>query len=166
MLRGKDVSNSAAVLDARPGLEPVDAVAAHPVVVLVPAHNEQEQIADTITSLLTQTRPPDRVVVVADNCTDETADIARRLGVEVLTTVGNTAKKAGALNQALNRLLPTLADDDRVLVMDADSSLDERFLEAADERLSRGDIAACGGGFLGKPGGGAGGEVPRKQDAR
>jgi cellulose synthase/poly-beta-1,6-N-acetylglucosamine synthase-like glycosyltransferase len=136
------------------------------VVVLIPAHNEHAQIAETITSLLTQTRPPDRVVVVADNCTDETADIARRLGVEVFVTVGNTAKKAGALNQALGRLLPTLADDDRVLVMDADSALDERFLEAADGRLSRGDVAACGGVFLGKPGGGLVGMFQRNEYAR
>jgi cellulose synthase/poly-beta-1,6-N-acetylglucosamine synthase-like glycosyltransferase len=165
--QGEHVSNAAAaVLEARPRLERVDAVATHPVVVLIPAHNEHAQIAETITSLLTQTRPPDRVVVVADNCTDETADIAQRLGVEVFVTVGNTAKKAGALNQALGRLLPTLADDDRILVMDADSSLDERFLEAADERLSRGDVAACGGVFLGKPGGGLVGMFQRNEYAR
>ena len=42
------------------------------VVVVVPAHNEQESIARTIKALLGQTRQPDRIVVVADNCTDRT----------------------------------------------------------------------------------------------
>jgi cellulose synthase/poly-beta-1,6-N-acetylglucosamine synthase-like glycosyltransferase len=141
-------------------------VPVHPVVVLVPAHDEEDQIAETIASLLTQTRPPDRLIVVADNCTDRTVALARDLGAEVLETVGNTAKKAGALNQALARLLPHLGDEDRVLVMDADSSLDSRFLEAADERLARGDVAACGGVFLGKPGGGLVGMFQRNEYAR
>ena len=43
----------------------------------------------------------DRVVVVADNCTRRTAEIAREHGADVFTTIGNTEKKAGALNQAL-----------------------------------------------------------------
>ena len=71
--------------------------------VLVPAHDEALTIGATLESLWGQTRPPDRVVVVADNCTDDTADIAREHGAEVFTTVGNTEKKAGALNQALSR---------------------------------------------------------------
>ena len=70
------MSHAAAVLDARPLRTHAEALAPHPVVVLVPAHNEAGQIAETITSLLTQTRPPDRVVVIADNCADDTADIA------------------------------------------------------------------------------------------
>lgn len=48
--------------------------------VLVPAHNETLTIATTLKSLSGQTRPPDRLVVVADNCDDDTADIARRNG--------------------------------------------------------------------------------------
>ena len=48
--------------------------------------------------------PPDRVVVIADNCTDATVEVAREHGVEVVETVGNTEKKAGALNQQLRRL--------------------------------------------------------------
>ena len=44
---------------------------------LVPAHNEALTIAATLQSLWSQTRPPDRVVVVADNCTDDTAELAR-----------------------------------------------------------------------------------------
>ena len=47
------------------------------------------------------------MVVVADNCTDDTADIARKNGAEVFTTVGNTEKKAGALNQALSEMFRT-----------------------------------------------------------
>src|SRR3954471_11613413 len=71
--------------------------------VLVPAHNETLTIGATLESLWGQARPPERVVVVADNCTDDTADVARRGGAEILTTVGNHEKKAGALNQALAR---------------------------------------------------------------
>lgn len=56
----------------------------------------------------------DRIVVVADNCADDTAEIA--LGpAEVFVTVGNTAKKAGALNQALASVSPR--DEDVLLVM-------------------------------------------------
>ena len=72
--------------------------------VLVPAHNEALTIVATLESLWRQTRPPDKVVVVADNCTDDTADLARRHGADVFTTVGNTDKKAGALNQALSEM--------------------------------------------------------------
>jgi cellulose synthase/poly-beta-1,6-N-acetylglucosamine synthase-like glycosyltransferase len=72
-------------------------------VVLVPAHDEAAGIAATLDALDRQTRRPDRVVVIADNCTDDTAAIARAHGAEVVETVGNTEKKAGALNQALAR---------------------------------------------------------------
>lgn len=56
------------------------------VVALVPAHNEEEAIASTLAGLMTQSRPPDRVIVVCDNCTDQTADLAALAGAEVLRT--------------------------------------------------------------------------------
>ena len=52
-------------------------------------------------------------------------------GATVLETEDNHAKKAGALNQALARLMPGLDDDDFVLVMDADGTLDAGFVDAA-----------------------------------
>ncbi len=73
---------------------------------LVPAHNEAERIGATLASLEAQTRRPDRVIVVADNCTDATEAIARAAGAEVRVTVGNRDKKAGALNQVLRDVLP------------------------------------------------------------
>ena len=105
------------------------------VLAVIPAHNEAAQIGDTIVSLLSQTRPPERIVVVADNCTDETAQIAAGMGVEVFETVGNVHKKAGALNQALDMLLPSQAEDDVVLIMDADSVLVPTWLQSALEWL-------------------------------
>ena len=47
-------------------------------VVLIPAHNEQASIGNMLNALLAQTRVPDRIVVIADRCTDETEQIARR----------------------------------------------------------------------------------------
>src|SRR5271170_673250 len=47
------------------------------VAVLVPAHNEALGIRGTIESIAAQMAPGDRLVVVADNCTDATAEIAR-----------------------------------------------------------------------------------------
>jgi cellulose synthase/poly-beta-1,6-N-acetylglucosamine synthase-like glycosyltransferase len=134
--------------------------------VLVPAHDEEGQIAATIESLLAQSRPPDEIVVVCDNCTDGTARIAAGYPVRVVHTVGNTSKKAGALNQALEVLLPDLHPDDAVLVMDADSALDPDFLATAVARLAVGDVSAVGGTFTGQPGGGLVGMFQRNEYAR
>jgi biofilm PGA synthesis N-glycosyltransferase PgaC len=95
--------------------------------VLVPAHNEAETIGHTLQALLGQTRPADRIVVMADNCTDDTAKIARRFrGVTVMETVGNTDKKVGALIQGWRRYQ---AGYDFIAGVDADTVLDERCLE-------------------------------------
>ena len=119
---------------------------------LVPAHNEAGHIAQTIRSLQTQTRPPDRIVVVADNCTDQTVSLAMRAEAEVFVTGGNDQKKAGALNQALTYYSAKLGWDehDLVLVMDADSSLDPRWVDVALRAFAdRPDLGAVGGVFYG-----------------
>jgi len=136
---------------------------------LVPAHDEEDQIGETIESLRDQTLPPDHILVIADNCSDRTVEIAQSYpGVEVFQTVGNTHKKAGGLNQALDMLRErgTLRAEDAVLVMDADSALEGRFLEGAVRRLAMGDVAGVGGTFYGKPGGGLVGMFQRNEYAR
>lgn len=120
--------------------------------VLVPAHDEEAGIANTLLALRDQTYQPHTVTVIADNCTDATVDIARGMGVTVVETVGNTDKKAGALNQVLDTLLPTLGADDLVFVQDADSALDAHFLENAAGYLTRHDhLGAVGGTFRAQP---------------
>ena len=131
----------------------------------VPAHNEQDNIGHTITSLLSQTRRPDLVVVVADNCTDDTVAIASSHDVLVFETVSNRYKKAGALNQALAEILEFLDEDDLVLVMDADTNLDPTFLEHAGRHVDSG-YAAVGGTFTGQDGAGFVGMLQRNEYAR
>lgn len=135
--------------------------------VLVPAHNEEMAIGETLASLFRQSRRPDRVIVVADNCTDRTAELARAAGVEVFETVGNTHKKAGALNQALLHVLPHQGENDLVMVMDADTSLDAGFLESVVRRMTddRG-LMAIGGLFYGEEGKGLIGQFQRNEYAR
>jgi cellulose synthase/poly-beta-1,6-N-acetylglucosamine synthase-like glycosyltransferase len=135
------------------------------VLVLIPAHNEAGCIEDTLVSLRAQDRAPDSVVVVCDNCTDDTALLAERRGAEVFTTVNNAAKKAGALNQALAEMLPLLGDEDVVLVMDADTELDPDFIENGLGYLELG-YAAVGGTFRGRAGGGLVGMFQRNEYAR
>jgi biofilm PGA synthesis N-glycosyltransferase PgaC len=43
--------------------------------VLIPAHNEAASLPSTLASLIAQSQPPQRIIVVVDNCTDATADI-------------------------------------------------------------------------------------------
>src|SRR5205085_9049011 len=104
------------------------------VTVLIPAHNEAASIAATLDSLRAQEPAPNHVIVVADNCIDATASIARAHGAEVFITVGNHDKKAGALNQALRGLLDGMGDNDVVMCMDADTVLDDGFLAAGIQR--------------------------------
>jgi cellulose synthase/poly-beta-1,6-N-acetylglucosamine synthase-like glycosyltransferase len=137
------------------------------VTVLIPAHNEEASLPSTIASLLTQSHRPERIIVVADNCTDSTVALARQAGVEVMESVGNTKKKAGALNQALKRLLPGQGDNDVVMVMDADTSLDDGFLAAAVARFTDDRaLMAVGGLFYGEEGHGLLGQFQRNEYIR
>lgn len=111
-------------------------------VALVPAHNEAASLPATIASLHAQTVQPNRVLVVSDNSTDDTVAVARALGVDVMETVGNADRKAGALNQAL----ATLPRDGYVLAMDADTQLSPDWianaLAALEERPDVGGVGA------------------------
>jgi poly-beta-1,6-N-acetyl-D-glucosamine synthase len=121
------------------------------VTVLVPAHNEQALLANTLESLQSQSRKPDRVIVVLDNCTDQTEAVALSAGVEIFKSVNNTNKKAGALNQALAKFLPELGPNDTIMVMDADTILRQGFLASAVKHFTydRG-LSAIGGLFYGE----------------
>ena len=137
------------------------------VTVLVPAHNEEAALPTTLSALAQQTRLPDRVIVVADNCSDRTAEIARAMGHEAFETVDNAHKKGGALNQALALLLPLAGPDDVILVMDADTSLGPRFIETATRHLEEDpELAAVGGVFYGEPGSGLIGQFQRNEYTR
>lgn len=135
------------------------------VTVLVPAHDEERALPTTLASLRAQRPPPDRIVVIADACTDATATVAAAAGVEVVVTADNTDRKAGALNQVLGPLLPELTG--HVLVMDADSALVRGFLATATARLdAEPGVGAVGGVFAGYPGGGLVGALQRNEYTR
>lgn len=55
-----------------------------PAAVIVPAHNESAGILSTLNDIRLQLRPGDRLLVVADNCSDDTAFIAAKAGAEVV----------------------------------------------------------------------------------
>ena len=124
------------------------------IVAVIPAHNEQDRIGQAIRSLDEQSSRPDVTIVCADNCTDRTALTAQAAGADVLVTVGNEHGRAGALNQALDLLLPQLRDEDAVLIMDAGSFLGRDFVAEARRRLTEGVggvgvfVGLEGGGFL------------------
>lgn len=137
------------------------------VTVLIPAHNEEAVLAATLVGLAQQSRHPDRVIVVADNCSDGTADIARGSGHEVWDTAGNRQRKGGALNQALARLLPVTLPDDLILIMDADTLLGPCFVETAAAQLEADDdLSAVGGLFYGNEGHGILGQFQRNEFTR
>lgn len=105
-----------------------------PVAVLVPAHNEQAGIAATLATIRPQLQPHDRLLVVADNCSDATADAARAAGAEAVSRQHDTQRGKGyALAFGLEHLLRT-ADPQHppiaVVVIDADSTLAPGSLDA------------------------------------
>jgi biofilm PGA synthesis N-glycosyltransferase PgaC len=122
------------------------------VVAVVPAHNEEEQIGATIESLRAQTHSVERIIVMADNCSDGTVRVAAASGAEVYETVGNTAKKAGALNQGMQIVASDGTAFDYLLQMDADTILHSRFVENAVGELEHDRLLAgvCAR-FLTKP---------------
>lgn len=140
----------------------------HPqLIALIPSRNEADRITAAIAALHHQTRPPDRIVVVTNNCTDSdgTREAARDAGVWVLDIPACEGKKAGALNHALDQVLPGLDDADLVLVQDADTVLAREFLATAQGAMRR-RVGAVGGVFYGEPGGGLLGQLQRMEYQR
>jgi cellulose synthase/poly-beta-1,6-N-acetylglucosamine synthase-like glycosyltransferase len=107
---------------------------------VVPAHNEEAGITDTVTSLLNvcYQRQLFDVVVIADNCTDGTAARAGAAGAECIERHDSTLRGKGyALRHAFTQLLPR--GYDAFIVIDADSIVSENFLTPLDMRLRRGE---------------------------
>ncbi len=110
--------------------------------VIVPAHDEERGIADTVKSLLALDYPRSlfRVVVVADNCRDATAARARTAGADVLERFDETNKGKGhALSFAFERSLAGGAD--AVVVVDADTTVSPNLLRAFAAHLDAGEVA-------------------------
>jgi 1,2-diacylglycerol 3-beta-glucosyltransferase len=116
------------------------APASRSVVVLVPAHDEEGHVEETVQSLLATDYDPAlrRVVVVADNCSDATADRARRAGAEVWERINPGRRGKGA---ALAWAVGRLTDEpgwETVVVVDADTRVDPGLLRALNDRMAAG----------------------------
>jgi cellulose synthase/poly-beta-1,6-N-acetylglucosamine synthase-like glycosyltransferase len=92
------------------------------VAILVPAHDEEAGIAATVTALLKEKRADDILLVVADNCADRTAEVARAAGATVVERRDPERRGKG---HALTFGVQELAGEkpDAVVVVDADCRL-------------------------------------------
>ena len=108
------------------------------VAVLIPAHNESSVIIGSIRSIKPQIRAADRLIVVADNCTDDTASIARSEGADVIERFDDARRGKGF---ALDYGVHYLRSDPRevVIIVDADCVVDS----GAVDRLAN-DCAVTG----------------------
>jgi cellulose synthase/poly-beta-1,6-N-acetylglucosamine synthase-like glycosyltransferase len=107
------------------------------VAVLVPAHNESVGIAVTLNAISAQLQDGDRLLVVADNCDDDTAEQARACGAEVISRHDAQRRGKGyALDFGIRHL--AAAPPDIVIVVDADCLLHGDALD----RLARHSAAA------------------------
>jgi cellulose synthase/poly-beta-1,6-N-acetylglucosamine synthase-like glycosyltransferase len=123
---------------------------------VVPAHNEAAGIAETVKSLLSVDYPPELldVIVVADNCSDDTADRARKAGAQVLERVDNVRRGKGfALAHAFEKILSE-GRADAVIVVDADTVVSPNLLQAFDARIQAGAKAVQADYAVRNPGAG------------
>lgn len=112
------------------------------IVAIIPAHNEEDGIEETLESLNSQTYPVDMLVVI-DNSTDKTEEIAKAFAkhngkVTVIATKNNRKKKSGAINQGVEYLKNQGIFDnyDFLMVMDADTQLKQNLAEEAMQEFS------------------------------
>jgi cellulose synthase/poly-beta-1,6-N-acetylglucosamine synthase-like glycosyltransferase len=87
--------------------------------VLMPAHDEAAGISGAIRALVPQLGNADRLLVIADNCSDDTAAVARTSGAEVTVRVDPVLRGKGyALDHGIRHL--SAAPPDAVVIVDAD----------------------------------------------
>ena len=114
----------------------------HKFMAIIPAHNEENVIRNLIESLKKQDYPKELydIYVIADNCTDATAEIAKEAGAKVLKRFDEAHKTKGyALNWFLKQKIEEDADYDAFCVFDADNIVDKNFLKNMNKKLCQGE---------------------------
>jgi cellulose synthase/poly-beta-1,6-N-acetylglucosamine synthase-like glycosyltransferase len=111
--------------------------------VIVPAHNEELVIAAAVASLKSIEWPQDqfRVIVVADNCTDATVEIAAAAGAHVMQRRDLENRGKGYALDFAFKASRAREWADAVVVVDADAQVSSNILEAFARRIERGDHA-------------------------
>lgn len=114
------------------------------IAIMIPAHNEADVIYDTVRLLFEkQTYPKDMfdVYVVADNCTDDTAKLAKKAGAKVYIHTDNDPKHhmvGYALEYAFKLLIKENIDYAYVIRLDADNHVNDEFLSLMNDAYNSG----------------------------
>ena len=114
---------------------------------IIPAHNEENVIEALIESLKEQDYPKDHydIYVIADNCTDRTAEIAKECGAIVMERHDEEHKTKGyALQWFLKQKIEEDAPYDALCIFDADNIVDKNFLKAMNKKLCQGEEVVQG----------------------
>lgn len=108
--------------------------------VVILARNEASVIGGTLLALSIGLGPKDQMHVVADHCSDATAHIAHEAGANVyLRQDGGLAGKGHALRWWLDETRPRAAEDDILVILDADSLVAPNFFKSIRDRMTRGE---------------------------
>ena len=114
---------------------------------IIPAHNEENVIGPLVESLINQNYPKDYydIYVIADNCTDRTAEIAENAGAIVLKRFDEEHKTKGyALQWFLEQKIKEDAPYDAFCIFDAYNIVDSNFLKAMNKKLCQGEDVVQG----------------------
>jgi cellulose synthase/poly-beta-1,6-N-acetylglucosamine synthase-like glycosyltransferase len=114
---------------------------------IIPAHNEEMVVGNLIASLKKQNYPKDLydIYVIADNCTDNTAKIAKEAGAIVYERFDEEHKTKGyALNWFLKQKIEENAPYDAFCIFDADNIVDENFIKNMNKKLCQGEEVVQG----------------------
>ena len=119
----------------------------HKFMAIIPAHNEEMVVSNLIESLKNQNYDKELydIYVIADNCTDATAEVARNAGAIVLERFDSAHKTKGyALQWFLKQKIKENADYDAFCVFDADNIVDKNFLINMNKKLCQGEEVVQG----------------------
>jgi len=116
------------------------------IIVLVPAHNVAREIDQCIAVIQANNYPGDslEICVVADHCTDDTADLARAAGASVLVRNEGPPGKTYTLAWALEELAARDADPDLYMITDTTARIEAGFLDAIADQWRRGENIIVG----------------------
>lgn len=119
----------------------------HRFMAIIPAHNEEAVVGNLIESLKKQNYNKDLydIYVIADNCTDNTAKVAKEAGAIVYKRFDETKKTKGyALNWFLQQKIEENAPYDAFFVFDADNIVHPDFIKNMNKKLCQGEDVVQG----------------------